>query len=197
MADAREVRIVLTHDHGDHAGGVPKLVERLDCETWGPAGARYVERPLHAGEHVSTDQGELVAVPTPGHAERHLALHWPEAEALFVGDLLLGEGSTTWVGAYAGCVADYLGSLARVDGLEAKALYPAHGPPLTRPTEAVARFRAHRLKRVAQMRELLARRPNASEAELVEGMYGDAPPEAERAILASVGALREHVLRSG
>ena len=141
----------------------------------------------------STDEGALVAVPTPGHTRDHLCYHWPERAALFAGDLVLGQGDTTWVGEYPGCVADYLGSLDRVEALPLDRVYPTHGPDIENPAAAWAAYRHHRLDRVRQVREALEDMPEATVTELVDRVYGPAVPEGlGGAALASLEALVEH-----
>jgi glyoxylase-like metal-dependent hydrolase (beta-lactamase superfamily II) len=146
---------------------------------------------------VATDEGDLVAVETPGHARAHLSFHWPARRALFAGDLLLGKGDTVWVGEYAGAVADYLRSLERVRALAVEVIYPAHGPPLTEPAEALDRYTAHRRERIRQVEAALAERPGAGPDELLDLVYGAAlPAAARRAALMSMEALKAHVERA-
>jgi len=193
VRDADDVRIVLTHGHRDHAPAAFTLADRLGLDVWGPEGLATVDREIRDGEVLSTDEGDLVAVETPGHARHHLAFHWPERKALFAGDLLLGRGATTWVGEYSGCVADYLASLTRLRDLDLAVIYPAHGPALEDPSEAIDRFEAHRRERIRQVEEALAARPETGEAELLSVVYGGNVPEAmHEAAIRSVRALMEH-----
>jgi glyoxylase-like metal-dependent hydrolase (beta-lactamase superfamily II) len=74
-----------------------------------------VDHVLRDGDAVDTDHGALVALHTPGHTRITSASTAGEG-ALFAGDLILGEGDTTWVAEYPGCVADYFDSLARLRG---------------------------------------------------------------------------------
>jgi glyoxylase-like metal-dependent hydrolase (beta-lactamase superfamily II) len=130
-----------------------------------------VDRRLENGDEVPLDDGAMFAVATPGHARHHLAFHHrrdsgktaekagPEGGSggdLFVGDLLLGVGRTTWVGEYSGCLADYLASLDRVERLNPDRIFPAHGPVLERPLETVAAFREHRRSRIVAVERALA-----------------------------------------
>ena len=194
VSGASEVSIALTHKHGDHAAGAALLQSMLGCEIWGPEDSEEVNRVLVSGSRLDTDQGELVTVPTPGHARHHMAFHWPRGAAVFVGDLLLGEGGTTWVGAYPGCVADYLASLDRLRALEVLTLFPAHGPPLRDPDEAITRFAAHRRGRIAAVKGVLEQHQGATVEEIVKRVYGeDLPRGADRAVNASVAALVEYV----
>ncbi len=200
VRDAEHVTLVPTHGHDDHAGSVERLVQRLGrarrVEVVG-AGHPLAARPDPV-RGIFTDAGPLLAVPTPGHTVDHLAFHWPEGRALFAGDLLLGEGDTTWVGEYAGCVADYLQSLARVRVLSLERVYPAHGPDLTDPTDAIRRHEAHRRTRIEQVREAMDREPGLDEEALFAAVYGDRVPAGlERAALASLRALREYVDSEG
>lgn len=191
LEEAERVVLLQTHDHADHAGAVPSLAARLGAVAMGAGGG--VE-PLGDGGTVETDQGRLVAVATPGHAARHLSFHWPDADALFAGDLLLGEGDTTWLGAYPGCVADYLDSLDRVEALAPSVVFPAHGPPIRDVENAMRRYREHRSRRLDQVRRALDELPGAGADELVKRVYGERLPDGLReAARRSVEAMAHHL----
>ncbi len=190
LQGARVVKVLLTHAHRDHGGAARALSERLAVSVLGPpsAGARFFPeegerggspqegtpgfRALREGDVVSTDQGSLVVMETPGHTADHLSFRWPAAGAVFVGDLLLGRGATTWLGEYAGCVGDYLASLRRVRAVGPGILYPSHGPPITSPENTLDRFDSHRRKRLAQVEEAQRVHPLATPDELVSLVYG-------------------------
>lgn len=166
--------ILLTHRHPDHAGASGRLAAATGAPVLAGAGAAGDGAgTLVDGDPVETDAGELVAVATPGHTPDHLAFHWPERRALFAGDLLLGEGETTYVGAPEGDVSAYLRSLDRVDALGLRTIYPAHGAPLDDPGDAVRRFRRHREARIREVEALLRERPGAGAGALAEEIYGD------------------------
>jgi len=197
VTGANSFALVITHGHSDHAAAAKVLAAELGVDLWGPRGLDGVTRPLDHGSAVPTDAGDLMAFDTPGHARHHIGLRWPAGGAFFAGDLLLGAGDTVWVGEYPGCVADYLESLERVRALDARVIYPAHGPPIQKPSEVIDRFTAHRRARIREMEALLAERPNASTDELVESLYGTALPAGlKRAVERSVEALKAHVERA-
>lgn len=179
-AEADDVSVVLTHGHSDHAAAAPRLAQELGAEVLGPSGVDGVTAPLSDGDEVETDDGTLVAVQTPGHTREHLAFHWLRRQAVFVGDLLLGRGDTTWVAEYPGCVHDYLESLRRLDALGANVLYPTHGPPLEEPGDAIRRFREHRLERIEQVRTARSSHPDADREAMVDLVYGDTLPTSMR-----------------
>ena len=208
VAGAESVVLLLTHGHPDHAGAAPALAVSLGAGILGawssgsgegePGSAGPLPgipfRALGDREGVDTDMGELTALSTPGHARDHLVFHWQDQRAVFVGDLLLGAGETTWVGGYSGCVADYLASLDRVESLGAAVLLPAHGLPVFDPEARLGRYRAHRRARVAQVERALAARPDASADELLTAVYGESVAEGLlSAARASLAALIEHV----
>ncbi len=198
VQDADEVGILLTHGHADHAGSAARLAGELDAPVHGPEGVTPVTRVLGDGDEVVTDDGTLVAIHTPGHTREHLAFHWPERSAVFVGDPLLGRGDTTWVAEYPGCVADYFESLERVAALDTAVLYPTHGPPLDDPAEALRRFGDHRRARIEEVREARAAHPDADADALVDVVYGDTVPRAMRgAARKSLEAVLHHLDETG
>jgi glyoxylase-like metal-dependent hydrolase (beta-lactamase superfamily II) len=156
------VAILLTHAHADHA----ELAGLLARETGAPV-ARARE-----GEAVRTDAGDLRVLATPGHAPDHVAFHWPQAAAVFVGDTFMGTGDTTLVAPPEGDLAAYLRSLERIAALSPSVLYPAHGPPLTDAAEAIARYRRHREERIAQVVRALRRAGPSLPRELLDEVYG-------------------------
>lgn len=189
---SRQVHILLTHGHGDHAGGARRLAGALEAPVCGPPSAGFA--PVAEGDVFSTDAGVLRAVATPGHTRDHLAFHWPAGKAVFVGDLLLGRGATTWLGEYPGCVADYLSSLERIRGLSPTVLYPAHGSPVRNPEEALDRFRTHRMDRLRQVREALQSAPGSGVDEILRAVYGrELPERILKAARASVEVMLHHL----
>jgi glyoxylase-like metal-dependent hydrolase (beta-lactamase superfamily II) len=178
--EAEEVTILLTHGHADHAAAAVPLQSLLGAPILGPEGLAGLDRVVSDGDSLETDEGELTALHTPGHTPEHLSFLLRPGDALFVGDLMLGRGDTTWVAEYPGCVADYLNSLERLRGMSIATVYPAHGPPLEDPAEALDRFESHRLSRIEQVREILDSSPDADLDALVDAVYGDSIPSTMR-----------------
>lgn len=192
LADARRVEILVTHGHPDHDGAVAPLAAALGgrARVREPGG----RIPIGEGDRVATDAGDLVALHTPGHANPHLSFLHEGSGSLFCGDLLLGEGDTTWVGEYAEAVTEYLSSLRRLQGLELTTLFPAHGPPLTDPGQALERFLEHRLVRVRQVERLRDLHPDVDPVELASRIYGGAhPPAVRAAAILSIRAILHHL----
>jgi glyoxylase-like metal-dependent hydrolase (beta-lactamase superfamily II) len=135
-----------------------------------------------------------VVLEVPGHTRDHLAFHWVRADALFVGDLLLGRGNTTWIGEYPGCVGDYLRSLERVKASSIGLLFPGHGPPITDVGRVVDRFRRHRLARLEEVGVARLQHPGSDSEQLARIIYGDdISPKLMKAARASVEAALAHL----
>jgi glyoxylase-like metal-dependent hydrolase (beta-lactamase superfamily II) len=152
----RLARVLLTHRHPDHLGGVAHLRARFaglsvakllhPRDTGLPDGLGDV----HDGEVVEGDGVTLVAVHTPGHASDHLCYYLPEEKALFTGDVVLG-GSTSVIPAGDGDLLDYMNSLRRLQGLDVRRIYPAHGPVIEDGPGRIAEYVQHRLLRERQV----------------------------------------------
>lgn len=187
---AQSVRILVTHHHDDHAGAVGAVAAALGAPVLG-TGHPLCE-PLRDGDRVETDQGDLAVLETPGHASRHLAFYWEDERAVFPGDVILGEGSTTWVGEYPGAVADYLESLDRIRATAPAVLYPTHGAMVLDAPACLDAYESHRRTRIEQVRGALAERPDASVLQLVDRVYGDTIPAGlESAARKSVEAIMD------
>jgi glyoxylase-like metal-dependent hydrolase (beta-lactamase superfamily II) len=150
-------RIILTHRHRDHLGGVAQLRGRFV----GLPVAKMIHRDADAGlPDEITDlrdgaviEGEgvtLTAVYTPGHASDHLCYYLREEKAVFTGDVILG-GSTTVIPAEDGDLGDYLASLRRLQSLDVERIYPAHGPVIENAPAVIREYIDHRMEREAQI----------------------------------------------
>lgn len=109
-------RLLVTHDHGDHVGGLDELADRFELEVCAPAGADLGDWTpdvrLEDGDRV----GPFVAVHTPGHTPHHLAYVHEDRSVAVVGDAVFGADHR---GLPAGYVvlppAVYSDDLARAD----------------------------------------------------------------------------------
>lgn len=192
LEGARRVDILVTHAHPDHAAAAAPLQAVLGgrARLRGPGGGI----PLAEGDRISTDQGDLLALHTPGHAHPHFAFLHLDSGNLFCGDLLLGEGDTTWVGEYPEAVTEYLSSLRRLQGMDIHTIHPAHGPPLEDPREALGRFLEHRLVRIQQVERLRGLYPDVDPVDLASRIYGPGHPAALRAAaILSIRAILHHL----
>jgi len=172
-------RIVLTHAHPDHLGGVEQVRARFGAlpvlkRPWpGMDGAVGDAIAIDEGAVIETDGATLRAVHTPGHAEDHLCYWLEEERAVFTGDVVLGAG-TTVIPEHGGDLLDYMTSLRRLLALEPDVIYPAHGPKIRDASAKIREYIAHRELREAQILALLEQGVGEV-AEMVSRMYADVP----------------------
>jgi glyoxylase-like metal-dependent hydrolase (beta-lactamase superfamily II) len=104
--------IVLTHQDGDHAGGLSEALDHTDAVVYAHAGcAPYVEGreelvkssggdryppvdvdvAIVGGVSFRTAAGPMDVVYTPGHAPGHISLHLPDAGLLLAGDATVAD----------------------------------------------------------------------------------------------------------
>jgi len=162
--------IALTHDHPDHAEGVPALRERFrGAPLAGMRGA--VDVRADDGERV----GPFEAVHTPGHAPDHLTyvLAGPAGPVAFSGDAVLGEGSV-FVAPDPGALAGYLAGLERLRARRLVLICPGHGPLVEDPDAKLAEYVEHRL---ARERALLAALGAGARSidDMLDRAWADAP----------------------
>jgi endoribonuclease LACTB2 len=203
LAGATELeRIVLTHAHIDHLGGVRQVTERFgEIEVlkmpWeghdAPAGE------ISAIGHdavVHTEGATLRAIHTPGHAPDHLCYYLEEERALFTGDVVLGAG-TTVIPDDTGDLGDYMDSLRRLLALDLETIYPAHGPVIRNPREKIGEYIAHRELRERQVLEALEGAGPLEAMAIVKKIYVDVPEYLHPAAASSVRSHLRKLEREG
>lgn len=177
-------RILLTHHHPDHVGGVEALVAAgaargrpisvyAHAETLARIGVEGIA--VDVAEPWLTDDGAFELHHTPGHAPGHLVIVDPRDRAAIVGDMVAGTG-TILIGPDDGDLGEYLASLERMRTLRLTRLIPSHGPTLVDADATLARYIAHRHMRSAALVEALGVAGPASVEALVPLVYGPLDP---------------------
>jgi endoribonuclease LACTB2 len=191
-------RVLLTHRHPDHLGGVEALRSRFGALRVAKMRHRDAQLPepiedLRDGQVVQGEGATLVPVHAPGHASDHLCYYLVEEKALFTGDVVLG-GSTTVIPSGDGDLLDYMSSLRKLRGLDIRRIYPAHGPVIEDGPGRIAEYIEHRLLRERQILEALGDGP-ATIPDLVSRIYADVPASLHKPAAMSVESHLRKLLR--
>jgi ribonuclease/clavin/mitogillin len=137
------VRVLITHGHPDHVGGIPALRAR-----WPDL---IVVPPAPEGSLVPAGDGCLDILPTPGHAPDHVCFFDRESGDMYCGDLARMGGTIVIPAGKGGDMRAYLDSLRRVKALGPRRLLPGHGPIIDRPGALIDQYLAHRAERERQI----------------------------------------------
>jgi glyoxylase-like metal-dependent hydrolase (beta-lactamase superfamily II)/8-oxo-dGTP pyrophosphatase MutT (NUDIX family) len=197
-------KIILTHLHPDHVGGVNALKHHLGEQvsiaaheqTRSALADIQVDR-LITDEEVLTMDGEpsirLRVLLTPGHALGHLCFHDEQRGILMTGDNIVGLGSVL-IDPPQGNMIDYLKSLERMRSIPGLTiLFGGHGPAITTPYQKIDEYINHRLDREAKILQAVQAGANTP-AEIVSLVYTDVSPKAhamaERAVIAHLEKLK-------
>jgi glyoxylase-like metal-dependent hydrolase (beta-lactamase superfamily II) len=189
--------VLATHTHPDHSPAIVSLAAKTGAEVLGmpaPDGQHQDKtfaptRILKNGDVLVTDEFQLEAVHTPGHASNHMCFRHAGLNWLFTGDHVI-DGSTVVIDPPDGNMKHYIESLEKCRDLDCEALAPGHGEVIQDPTRAIDWIIDHRLEREAKVLAAVEANPNLTTRELVPHVYQDVDPKlygwAERSLLAHV-----------
>ena len=120
----------------------------------------------------------LRMVHTPGHTAGHLSPFLEEGRVLFAGDNVLGVGTTVVPPPPHGDMAQYVGSLRKMQALNADVMCCGHGPAVREPNRTLQELIDHRRQREEQILSL-AREGRDSVQRIVKAIY----PELDKRLL--------------
>ncbi|KAI1504049.1 beta-lactamase-like protein [Biscogniauxia marginata] len=192
--------VLLTHWHGDHAGGVPDLIrmypelsDAIYKHTPGKA-----QRGIVDGQIFSVEGATVRAVHAPGHAHDHTCFILEEESAMFTGDNVLGHGT-----AAVEQLSTWMDSLRVMASHECAVGYPAHGMVIRNLPAKIRGELTSKTRREAQVLQALARmkrsvggrgnKGSVTVRELVTAMHGGELDDQVRVM--AIEPFTEEVLR--
>ncbi|MEA2155549.1 MAG: hypothetical protein QOE11_1689 [Solirubrobacteraceae bacterium] len=144
----------------DRGNGISRLVEP--------------DRELVAGVTIDTDLGPWTVHETPGHAPSHVCLHQAERRVLVSGDHLLGRVSLYFdYGWTPDPIGEFLSSLDRVEGLDARLCLAGHGRTFTDVRAHIDANRALVAERLARVRGAVAEHGPITAYDVVPLLHGE------------------------
>jgi hydroxyacylglutathione hydrolase len=130
--DVRPTKILLTHSHPDHAGGLGILDKEYGCPTWidkkepRPSGSRDL-RTVADGETIPLGNLKIQVIATPGHTPGGVS--YRVGESIFSGDCIfagsMGRANASWPGLFESITTRLLTFPSHYR------LLPGHGPATT------------------------------------------------------------------
>lgn len=184
LAGAVLARVLVTHGHSDHVGGLSTLAQRWPS-------IRVLRFPEISEAYVDAGDARLLAIHTPGHAPDHLCFLDEDSGDLYCGDMVRAGGTIVIPASKGGSLREYLDSLKRIRRMAPRRLLPGHGAAIDDPATVIADYLAHRAEREEQIIGVL-RGGSRSPAEIARDVYGELPPAL---VAAAVDSVLAHLLK--
>ena len=170
--------VLLTHWHGDHAGGVPDLLRLypdLNNSIYKNTPSR-AQQPIVDGQIFNIEGATVRAVHAPGHSHDHMCFVLEEENAMFTGDNVLGHGT-----AAVEELSIWMESLRIMKSHNCAIGYPAHGEVIRNLPGKINAELASKTRRETQVLQALTKikrsvgrgKGSVTVKQLVSAMHGD------------------------
>lgn len=175
-------KVLLTHWHHDHVGGVDDVRDLIGggengegVEVWKGGSCLGEEEEsefekdekkkktkihtIKPNQTFSVPGAHLTAIFTPGHTSDHMSFFLREEDALFAGDNVLGHGTAVFED-----LKEYMESLERMQKVLLGStegggrVYPSHGEVVEDGLGKIGEYIAHRRQREMEALEVLGRK---------------------------------------
>lgn len=151
--------VLLTHEHSDHMGGIPRLPSHIITAAHSRAASKvrlndqfssmsgafdgsmrqfHVDIQLEDGVVIDLGGIRLRTIYTPGHCSGAACFYDLDKGSLFTGDTVFAGGVLGGIFS-SGNISDYISSLERLREMRLKAMFPGHGKMSTNPVVDIDR----------------------------------------------------------
>jgi len=125
-------KIVVTHTHFDHVGGVSELQKLYNCKVLAFVEYEKNVKKIKDGEVLRLGDNYFEVIYSPGHSSDSICLYNKSEGILFSGDTQIRINSTD--GTY---TPEFVNTIKRLSRLKLKIIYPGHGQPIVESPETV------------------------------------------------------------
>jgi glyoxylase-like metal-dependent hydrolase (beta-lactamase superfamily II) len=125
-------KIIITHNHFDHTGGIKNLKEKFKAEALAFNNFSGIDRLLEDGEFLKLGDCKFEVMHTPGHSSDSICLYCQSEKVLFTGDLSIRVYANDSF-----YTPEYIQSIEKLAQLEIKVVYPGHGALITESPEQI------------------------------------------------------------
>lgn len=125
-------KIILTHTHFDHIGGVSALRKLYGCQVLAYAEYEKNIKGVIDGELLPLGDDYFEVIYSPGHSSDSICLYNKSEGILFSGDTQIRINSTD--GTY---TPEFVNTIKRLSELKLSIIYPGHGDPIKDNPEAI------------------------------------------------------------
>ena len=151
LADGSSIiATIFTHRHADHIGDLTAISQLYDAPIWATSEtleaipSRVTNVVLEEGDTFDLDGVTWTVLETPGHCPGQICL---SSDAGIISADNVVQVGTILVPSGEGDMTQYIEGLKRLLGMNAKLLFPGHGPVVTNPTKLITHYIKHREKR--------------------------------------------------
>ncbi|EMD00235.1 hypothetical protein BAUCODRAFT_30705 [Baudoinia panamericana UAMH 10762] len=162
--DVEIEKVLLTHWHPDHVGGVSDVLQRSPQAKVHKNQPSEEQHDISDGQRFKTEGATLRAFHCPGHTTDHMAFILEDEDAMFTGDNVLGHGTAVFEDLPA-----YMDSLNRMQHQFSGRAYPGHGAVIEDGKTKIQEYIAHRKEREDQILGVMKDEPPNSGGEAGEG----------------------------